>query len=235
MEELRQDWRLKREDWATELRGKISRGSLAVETVARSRSGPKGVEALLSSFLIGSWSAYETMAGDLWEAALNAHPEGLVELNGERGKKKPSQVPLSQLLKYRFDIRGKMGSILRDQFVFGSLAEIRNAYLAAFDKRSARLVETAISDDSLDALHIVRNLLVHRAGVVDEEYLKLFISFKNIPIAEIDERIVLDGEAVVGLVNPVVQKGLSLIRAVDTWLQWKPASPVYPAPFPSGS
>jgi hypothetical protein len=33
-----------------------------------------GVESLLSSLLLGTWTAFETMAGDLWEASLNFTP-----------------------------------------------------------------------------------------------------------------------------------------------------------------
>jgi hypothetical protein len=39
---------------------------------------------MFSGYITGTWTAIETMIGDLWEAALNTHPEILAALNGTR-------------------------------------------------------------------------------------------------------------------------------------------------------
>jgi hypothetical protein len=41
-----------------------------------------GLEAVLLAQITGMWTAIETLLGDLWEAALNAHPSTLSNLNG---------------------------------------------------------------------------------------------------------------------------------------------------------
>lgn len=45
--------------------------------------GLLGLRAILVSQLTGMWTAFETLAGDLWEMALNVHPYGLSELKGK--------------------------------------------------------------------------------------------------------------------------------------------------------
>lgn len=41
-----------------------------------------GVDATLSSLVVGMWTAFETLAGDLWVAAVNAQPSCLAGLTG---------------------------------------------------------------------------------------------------------------------------------------------------------
>lgn len=41
------------------------------------------IEGLMGSLVTGAWTAIEVLAGDLWEAALNHHPDGLARLNGK--------------------------------------------------------------------------------------------------------------------------------------------------------
>ncbi len=41
------------------------------------------IEAMLSSMVVGTWTAFETVAGDLWVATMNAHPRDLDRLKGE--------------------------------------------------------------------------------------------------------------------------------------------------------
>jgi hypothetical protein len=48
-----------------------------------------GIESTLSSMIIGMWTTFETLAGDLWEATVNCHPHGLSLLAGKR--KNPGQ------------------------------------------------------------------------------------------------------------------------------------------------
>jgi hypothetical protein len=45
------------------------------------------IETLMLTQVVSVWTAFETLAGDLWEAALNAHPQGLSDLRGNRTRK----------------------------------------------------------------------------------------------------------------------------------------------------
>jgi hypothetical protein len=180
-----------------------------------------GVEAWLSAQVVNSWTAFETLAGDLWEAALNSHPHGLSELKGEKAQGEKT-VPIGLLQKYSFDVSKQMGTLLKEKRTFDRLEHIRENYELAFYTAGAK-INKALSDDLLDTLSSVRNLLVHRGGVVDERYLRRTKRLQLAPKAVIGERIKLDGDIVERLSLAMQLLGASLLYAVDEWLVAHPA------------
>jgi hypothetical protein len=78
------------EKWQEFYLASLNRGTQPVMMLQGTPSAT-GLEAMLSSALTGTWTAFETMAGDLWETALNLHPAVLAEL---RGKKKRDGKPI---------------------------------------------------------------------------------------------------------------------------------------------
>ena len=86
----------------------------------------QGCEAVLSAMIIGTWTAFETMAGDLWEVAINECPKHLSQLKGSAGRiwqsilsdarsegirvDEPSQIGVSQGAFKRPDRLQKSGS-----------------------------------------------------------------------------------------------------------------------------
>ncbi|QOZ42200.1 hypothetical protein XH89_00990 [Bradyrhizobium sp. CCBAU 53340] len=193
--------------------------------------GAYGFIPLLSGCITGTWTAIETMLADLWEAALNAHPRTLASLNGKPKKdadknqydKNPSdqdkKLDLNVVAKHGFDLRVHMGSILRSarRFEFARLSGAREAYMRAFSEKSSR-VETAIANKSMDALSAVRNALLHRAAVADDEYVRQQ-KFLAIPKADKGERIRLDGQNTSDLIRPAIASSRSLMIAVDDWIR----------------
>jgi hypothetical protein len=200
-----------------------------------------GLQVYLSAMIINAWSAFETMAGDLWEAALNAHPHSLSDLKGDRKRITESSVwatkdtarqvgqrpdlqktvPLTLLQEHGYDLHKKMGRVLRDRMDFARLNGIREAYSLAFSGDSTEL-DQALSNDSLDALSSLRNLLAHRAGRVDDEYLNIAPKIPSCLLAKKGENLQLDGEIVARLAVPVLECGWSLIGAVDRWITTYP-------------
>jgi tagatose-1,6-bisphosphate aldolase len=110
-----------------------------------------------------------------------------------------------------------MGSILRDNRNFDRLDNIREYYADAFSKHSPK-IEKILSERALDSLNVVRTLIVHRASLVDNKYLQRTKNLASAPKAQIGGAIILDGEIVSGLVQPVVELGCALIVAVDRWI-----------------
>ena len=225
-------------EWEDFIQIALERGTRPVLMIAAPLTPARnGLEAILSFCVTGTWTAFETMAGDLWEAALNVHPSGLSELKGKRKSgQKPSDVnetpdlrgddsaesaslkmvPLAELIRHEYEIRGKMGSVPRARQRFDHLAGIREAYRLAFFKNFEQ-VDAALTDDVIDALNAVRNLIVHRAGVVDETYEKRSRHL-DIPKAPIGQPIFLDGEIVAKLMESVISSSLHLLVAVDEWI-----------------
>ena len=208
-------------------------GIATAEMMGTMRPTHIGLEALLTAHLTGTWTAFETMCGDLWEAALNAHPEGLAHLNGSPSRRKnvyakdrssdrpqqtqPKMVSLDLIASHGFSVQNRMGTILRERFAFNKLSGIREAYCRAFDKRSSR-IDSALGDTSLDTLSAVRNLLVHQAGMPDQEYLNQQGRLKLPTALTPGLPIFLDGEIVVNMIEPVIGFGKNLLNAVEDWI-----------------
>jgi hypothetical protein len=203
-----------------------------VEGITTSPLGAYGFVPLFSAFITGVWTAIESMSGDLWEAALNSHPTILAALRGkariggpnksaypaQRGGGPDSKsVPLDMIELHKFDVRTSMGTIFRRQrrFEFTRLSGIREAYSCAFSEKSSK-IDAALASKSLDALSAVRNVLVHKAGLADAEYVRLSSSF-DVPKTELGSPVLLDGEVVAKLVKGAVTSANSLLIAVDDW------------------
>ncbi|MDB6120576.1 MAG: hypothetical protein JWO08_4357 [Verrucomicrobiaceae bacterium] len=186
-----------------------------------------GVNGVLDSMVVSAWTAFEVMAGDLWETALNDHPKYLASLSSDGLK----ELKLSYLERNDYDLRKKMGSIHRDvgtykfQILTGEKG-IQRAYKDAFHKDGDR-VRAAISNKAFEALAVIRNILVHKQGKADRKFLK---ECKGLPGMEKwaalneGDKIQLQGEDVGSLVSASFIGGCALISAVDEWLTAHPSS-----------
>jgi hypothetical protein len=192
-------------------------------------------DALLLSFVVSTWTAFETLAGDLWEEALNGHPHGLSALKGAKNafsgftkpvkqkldsdqeqRQSPDQtISLSQVERHGFDLRMKMGSALRDDQRFDSLGGIRQAYARAFFEKNDG-IRDAIRDKALDATSCIRNLIVHRSGIADLAYTEQS-KFLDIPKLAVGESLKIDGEFVSTLIDEARKASIKLIVQIDDW------------------
>lgn len=188
------------------------------------------IQKIFHSMLISAWTAIEVMLGDLWEAALNLRPVGLASLRGSsngnktsnRAKGQPDGKWISQqdLEDNGFDLSGKMGTLLRRDFGFINLEGSIAAYQKAFSCDSDHVLG-AIQNPILKALFAIRNVLVHKAGIVDKifrddadgiDVLKKWSSQKDGTLIE------FDGEDIKALIEPATKLGAYLIVAVDDWI-----------------
>jgi hypothetical protein len=181
-----------------------------------------GLRAILVTQITGTWTAFEVLAADLWEAALNAHPETLSALSAfaaggqpKSGRDQEKTIALSEIGKHRFDLTSKMGTVLREKFNFQRLSEIVRAYQSAFDDINVR---SAISSQDLKALSEVRHVFVHRAGVADQDFVHEVRNIATLNHISIGDPISVDGEFIEKIVTPAVEAALHLIEAVDEWI-----------------
>ena len=185
----------------------------------------EGLHATLAAMLTGAWTSFEVLASDLWEAALNVHPRTLTNL---KGKTEDISTPhllnvMRKVTRGTFNASELMGTILREKFAFHKLSGIRKAYSAAFSKRCEK-VDEILSDRAFDKLNLVRNLLLHKGGIVEEEkFLKAAKDTGWSPPGTVGELFPIDGETVSGLIRPVFQRCADLILAVDDWIRTTPS------------
>jgi hypothetical protein len=206
-------------------------------------SYPNEAIALMSSLITGAWATFEVLAGDLWEACLNANPAGLAELTGERKriikragtrleKSERNQGPSDRetgqtegmsvrlidvqiLTRGTYNLSSKMGSLLRGYFKFTTLTGIREAYARAF-KDHPEAIDSALEDKGLGALWLVRNLIVHKTGIVDQGYLDDAKTVPRAPRPALGQSLEIDGQMTRDLIEPVVTCCTNLVMAIDS-------------------
>lgn len=77
-------------------------------------------------------------------------------------------IPVGLAAKYQFDLRRRLGTLLKPKFDFTSVDGIAKAYQKAFGEFPA--LEDLSGE--LNELEHTRNLIVHRGGIVDEKFLR---------------------------------------------------------------
>jgi hypothetical protein len=220
-------------EWDDEVLKRLKQGLTPTDIMVADFAASRSLEASLMSYITTAWTIIETMSGDLWEAAINAHPGTLAHLNGKANRLKRSHdrssasskepresktVPLDAIAMHGFDVRAQMGAILRAaKFEFSRFESIREAYASAFD-RDFTQIDQALSNAALDALNAVRNLIVHKDGIVDAEFLKKRSTLTSLPKGQVGKILFLDGEIIVALIKPAITAANQLLRAVDDWL-----------------
>lgn len=186
------------------------------------------MRGLLSSIVLGSWTAFEVMTADLWELALNTYPKGLADLDANKGTAKPKRgedqedddhkkIGLNQLQKYGYDLSNKMGTVLKDKFSFTKLDGIRKAYAAAFDNRYKNL-HAIVEDKALEHMAAYRNVLIHKGGKADTEFCRQVSSHPTLKEIVVGEHLPLHGEIVLEQMQMIVNKA-ELISAVFRFIE----------------
>jgi hypothetical protein len=179
--------------------------------------------ALLFAGTASAWAAFECAAKDAWIAALNLRPLQLAQpafgsLPEDVGGEGISgrQIGVGLLARHGFDLRDKLGTLLAPKFDFTSVSGIRAAYSAAFGKQADH--GNALADPALGVLEATRHLIVHRAGLIDEEYRR-----RTGDTTPAGQSLRLNAPRVSELANAAVSAGCKLLGAVDTWLTSHPA------------
>jgi hypothetical protein len=75
-----------------------------------------------------------------------------------------------------------------------------------------------LSDDALDVLSAIRNVIVHKGAVADREYLTRCKYLSKLPHAEEGQEVPLDGKLVSRAIGEAIYCSAHLIGAVDEWI-----------------
>jgi hypothetical protein len=189
------------------------------------------IREYIVSMLIQAWTVFEALSEDLWVASVNFHPTILGALKGtrvkqpggEQAKKEESdtRVSFNDLQRYNFDVKSRLGTILNSRMnsnlSFRSLDGIRHAYGRAFSNGEAA-VRDILDWDMLRYLAAVRNLFIHKRGIVDDECIKQLKGVSEAPLVEIGDAFPLSGQICQRLTGVAKQAGMSLVIAVHEWI-----------------
>lgn len=192
-----------------------------------------GFKPLFSNVIIGAWTAFESLATDLWIAAVNLRPKslGLKALKAQRkgqeaatenqqAKGKPHTLPVDLMAKYEFDLKDRLGYFLwRERyFDFNNLHQLRATYKAAFDEAEKWFSDPLHED--LAILEAMRHVLVHRGGRVDQFFIDRVTRHPVLSTLKLDDRVetLINGQITAASAELAMVCGLKLTDVVDNWL-----------------
>ena len=149
-------------------------------------------------------------------------PEDFITLNSQ---KSVGLKHVGVVTDWSFNLSDRMGDLLvRSKRVgFQKLEDTREAYSMSFPddgRYRAVAIDNALADQSLDILSIVRNVIVHSGGIVDEEYDRKRKGLPNAPARGVGESFEWNVDSVARLVEPVVDCSVKLINGADKWLKY---------------
>jgi hypothetical protein len=116
------------------------------------------------------WGAFEVLARDLFVEVLNRQPERVETLLSNPSNRKRfgiDKLEFGTLSGFGFDLSKSLGTLLAQRADLDDVVTIKDAYGALFP--SAELAQT-LSDWRLWVLFQRRNVIVHRRGIVDQQY-----------------------------------------------------------------
>jgi hypothetical protein len=190
------------------------------EVLANPTYGPTllaSMRVLRLSVVAGSWTAFECVASDAWEVALNNGSPSLAQravstVPEEPGEISSRQIPFGLAAKHNFDLRNCLGSVLKQKFDFTGVSGIKKAFKSVFLDTN-ELFEI-LDEPLLTELEITRNLIAHRAGVVDDEYNRRTLN--QLPTGTVLE---LDDARAGELCEKAAKGGIAILLFVDDWLK----------------
>jgi hypothetical protein len=175
----------------------------------------QSMQAIMFSIVVETWIAFETLAADLWYAALDYGPKEwrIPVLEQSRKFKKGSNFEKRARPKTIHDPQKAYGSYLRDvdKVSFQKLAYIVFWYKTAFGTQIPKLFSD-IEGGYIYALSAVRNVIVHKAGKADPLFLA---AIKEFPELVKNDFVRLDGEIVRRLRNTAIHLATELVMFVD--------------------
>jgi hypothetical protein len=210
----------------------VSRAKMAVASVDDPTSPTfKGLEAILGSITMLSWTAFEVLVADLWCACLDERPRlAFIALDAEpladddaqeqaRKRRTKVRLPASLLREPGFDFSRNMGKVVRltGKWDFARRDQARHAYTKVLPELSGQL-SRLFDQKELQWLCATRNAIVHNGGIADSEFVKLVRQQPLLSTIQEGGWIPLNGEVVGDLCSAAFIHGKSLLAMLDDWL-----------------
>jgi hypothetical protein len=190
-----------------------------------------GFIALMSAIIVGAWTSFESLAEELWVAALNARPLLAISVlcaetrdardvddDTEENKKLTAdiRIPIWVALKDpNWKFSEQMGDLLRNwRFRFYMKDDVVKAYKKAFPKHHKSLKQI-FDDKRLNWVSLVRNAIVHSAGRIPEASVKSLREYSRMRDIRKADPIPVNGDVVYDLSIIAIKSGLSLLDFID--------------------
>jgi hypothetical protein len=193
-----------------------------------------GVEAIMASIIVSSWTAFEVLAEDLWVSSVNARPRlGMIVLDAElKDSDAPKEVerkqgvifelPVWTMLDPKFKIQKRMGDLLRN---YNRSWVTRDGPTKTYRKTFPDLkgqVTAIFGDKKLRWAESTRNAIVHNSGHADKQFLAGTQDHPVFKTVQDKTAIPINGEIAHELCMGAIGGAVSLLDFVNSWLKNNP-------------
>lgn len=131
----------------------------------------RAFEELLRLGVVLCWGALEVATRDVFESYINRNPAVSAKIVRSPDAKRRfdlSKIPFEILAEHDFDLSSDMGSLLVGMQDLSDVTSMKATFNAIFEDKDLR---NALSDRQLWMLNQERNLVVHRRGIVDSDFI----------------------------------------------------------------
>jgi len=132
----------------------------------------EAAKELVNQSTLSLWTSFEVYCRDCFVALLNQQNDfvsKLLENPTLKQKFNLKNVPIEKLVEFNCDLSQNMGNVLIDTFEFSNLDIIKTIYKQFFQNEKLRKL---LDNNDLWLLFKRRNLIVHKSGIVDKQYLE---------------------------------------------------------------
>lgn len=191
-----------------------------VETMLLENKGMQlSIDAIFSSILLDSWTAFECLAGDLWTSGVDNGPSdimGRLIVADSQLQKPDDNIKIGTIGAAEADPKKQFGSFLREigKVSFQKLESIRAYYGIAFGNEAKQLFDTT-DNGYIVVLSAFRNIITHSASQADRKFTKKVERFPEFSHIKSRDRVELDGELVKRLRYVSLNLGNALLHLVD--------------------
>lgn len=154
-------------------------GTMMIETLNEIPYINDAMRGIMDSMILASWTAFEVLAGDIWEEIVNRGPSTIAATLASSGEwKNEKKLSIRDLHKFKSDFRSETGSFYREtgQANFQTLESIKFCYSVALGKKVLEIFDT-IEAGRITVLAAVRNIITHKSGIVDASFLRQVDAF----------------------------------------------------------
>lgn len=173
----------------------------------------EGLEAAFAAMVMTAYTIFETLAVDLWIAAVNRH-SSLGDNWAEKNKDK--RITMEEMSGEGWNLSKSIGTFLHQtrRISLESLKDIRSVYAHTF---KGHMDEIFGDCSDLVKAEKTRHLFAHRNGLIDRKFKDEMAEFNEYKSVAIGERLRLTGPVTGGHIYACLNCGTSLLLAADDW------------------
>jgi hypothetical protein len=173
-----------------------------------------GLDAMLGSLLVLSWTAFEALCQDLLEGSLRICPTLISTLGTRPGNRLLSPCEKATRGGKSYVVGEKITD--RNRLDCTGLKRMRDSYWSTFHPGGGH-IEQVLKSHKLDLLNAIRNVMVHNGGTIDDMFVSRTIGI-NHRLGGRGDCLKLDFQVVTDLSIAIQRQGFKLLAAVCDWI-----------------